>query len=225
MDKKKIIKYIIIFIILITILWIIIEEYKERKIRKQETKLSKYEIQEISTNYNNFTNETIEKEEKNTKNKKNEENEKINENNNQKEQIIKEYRGYDVLAKLEIPNINLETYILKTYSTAALNISVTKFWGANPNEIGNFCVAGHNFVNKNMFHNLKNLKIGNHFFISDNTNGKIEYEIYDIYTVFPNDVSCLSQETEGIKIVTLITCTNDSKKRIIVKAQEVNNEK
>lgn len=149
----------------------------------------------------------------------------IKENDNEakypKEQIIEEYKGYTVCAKLEIPNIKLETYILKNYSIEALNISVTKFWGVNPNETGNCCIAGHNFKNKNMFRNLKKLEIGDTFTISDNNIGKVEYEIFDIYTVFPKDTSCLNPETENQKEVTLITCTSDSKKRIIVKAKEI----
>ncbi len=71
-----------------------------------------------------------------------------------------------------------------------------------------------------MFYNLKKLKIGNTLTISDNTIGKIEYEIYSIYNVFPEDVSPLSQETNGQREVTLITCTNDSKQRTIIKAKE-----
>ena len=47
----------------------------------------------------------------------------------------------------------------------------------------------------------------------------MQYKIYDINQVFPNDVSCLKQNT-NFKEVTLITCTSDSKKRIIVKAKE-----
>lgn len=50
--------------------------------------------------------------------------------------------------------------------------------------------------------------------------GKIEYEVYDLYKVEPEDVSCLSQETNNTKEVTLITCTSNSKQRIIVKARE-----
>ena len=138
-----------------------------------------------------------------------------------KEEVIEEYKGYQVIAKLEIPTINLETYILQKYSEETLNISVTKFWGANPNTAGNFCIAGHNFKNENMFRNLKKLKIGDRLFISDNKVGKVEYEIYDLYKVIPEDVSCLSQETNGKKEVTLITCTTDSKERIIVKALEI----
>ena len=71
-----------------------------------------------------------------------------------------------------------------------------------------------------MFRNLKNLEIGDILFVSSNEVGKVEYEIYDIYTVNPEDVTCLSQDTEGRLEITLITCTNDSKKRIIVKAKE-----
>ena len=51
--------------------------------------------------------------------------------------------------------------------------------------------------------------------------GKVEYEIFDIYTVPPEDISCLAQNTNNEKQVTLITCTRDSKHRIIVKAREV----
>lgn len=85
---------------------------------------------------------------------------------------------------------------------------------------GNFCVAGHNVQKKNMFYNLRDLEIGDVMYLSDNEVGRLEYEIYDIYTVEPENVECLSQETEGRREITLITCTNDSKKRIIVKAKE-----
>lgn len=137
-----------------------------------------------------------------------------------KEEIIEEYQGYKVAGKLEIPKISLETYILEEYSEQALNTSVTKFWGADANQIGNFCVAGHNFQNKNMFRNLKKLEIGDNLFLIDNKIGKLEYEIYQIETVVPENVECLDQDTEGKREITLITCTNDSSKRIIVKAQE-----
>lgn len=198
--KKFVINTILILIFLSSIGFVIVEKYKDTKILEKET--SGYEAQKVETQ------EIIE--------------ENITQGNKiiEKENIIDEYKGYDVSAKLEIPKINLETYILKNYSENALKISVTKFWGADANQIGNFCIAGHNFQNKNMFHNLKNLKVGDILYISDNKIGKIEYEIYNIYKVDPEDVSCLSQATNGTKEVTLITCTTDSEKRIIVKARE-----
>jgi len=138
-----------------------------------------------------------------------------------KVEIEKTYKGYDVCAKLEIPAISLVTNVLKNYSTSALNVSVTKFWGVEPNQIGNFCVAGHNFKNKNMFRNLKKLNVGDKLFVTDENIGKVEYEIFDIYKVFPEDTSCLIPFVAEEREVTLITCTTDSKQRIIVKAKEV----
>ena len=70
-----------------------------------------------------------------------------------------------------------------------------------------------------MFRNLKKLKTGDTFFLIDNNIGRVEYEVYDIFQVLPEDVSCLNQNT-NMKEITLITCTSDSKKRIIVKAKE-----
>lgn len=206
MKRKQII--INIFLVCSTIIimaWISIEDYKDKNFEKE--KQQQIQVNYIAESLNideKVINEDIEK---NTK--------------YPKVQIEEQYKGYLVSAKLEIPAISLETYILKKYSEEALNVSVTKFWGAEPNEIGNLCIAGHNFQNKNMFHDLKDLKIGDTLFISDNNIGKVEYNIYDLYKVLPNDVSCLSQETRGRREVTLITCTNDSKERIIVKCREV----
>ena len=200
-NKKKVINIFLITIIFSILTWLGIEEYKEKNIIKNN-----YEAQNVSTNIN-ITNEEI------VTNKYEEV---------KKEEVSLEYKGYEITAKLEIPKINLATYVLKTYSNESLNISVVKFWGAKPNTLGNFCIAGHNFKNKNMFHDLKDLNVGDNLFIIDNNIGRIEYEIYNIYKVLPDDVGCLSQETNGEKEVTLITCTNDSSKRIIVKAKEKN---
>lgn len=138
-----------------------------------------------------------------------------------KEEILENYNGYEVCAKLVIPEISLETNVIANYSEEALRNSVVKFWGVEPNSNGNFCIAGHNFKNKNMFSKLKKLKIGDRLFITDTKVGKVEYEIFKIDTVVPEDVSCLKAVTENEKEVTLITCTMNSKKRIVVKAKEV----
>ena len=49
----------------------------------------------------------------------------------------------------------------------------------------------------------------------------LSYEVYDKYVVEPDDVRCTSQRTNGMKEITIITCTDDSKHRVIVKAREV----
>lgn len=200
--KNKLVKCIIIFIILLILSWVGFNEYTSVQIEKRKSQYNTDRVYSVTEKEPNKEVKNIEKV-------------------YPKEEIIDEYRGFDVIAKLEIPEIKLETYILKNFSEAALNVSVTKFWGSNPNQIGNLCVAGHNFKNKNMFRNLKNLKVGDTFTISDNDVGKVEYTIYDIYRVKPEDISCLSQDTNNLREVTLITCTSNSKERIIVKAREI----
>ena len=137
------------------------------------------------------------------------------------ESILTTYKGYPVIAKLEIPKINLETYVISEYSNQALGVSVTKFYGGNPNEVGNFCIAGHNYITKNMFHDLKKLSIGDTFTLVDTNNHEGIYKIYLVEIVEPNETQCLSQKTDGRIEVTLITCTTDSSKRIIVKAVKI----
>lgn len=140
--------------------------------------------------------------------------------NNEKEEILTTYKGYPVIAKLEVPKIELETYVISEYSEKALGVSVTKFYGGNPNEIGNFCIAGHNYIAKNMFHDLKNLSNGDEIILTDLNGNKVKYVVYLVETVNPNETNCLSQKTNGKVEVTLITCTTDSSKRIIVKAEK-----
>lgn len=201
---KKIFNITLLLLIWTIIMWVVIKQFKESTIKEQKTE---YETQNLSSNYNEIVIEN------NITKQINKEYEK--------EEVITKYKGYDVIAKMEVPKIKLKTYILKNCTKESLNKAVAKFWGGNPNEEGNLCVAGHNAPrNSNMFYKLKQLKIGDEFTISDNTVGIVKYEIYDIYSVLPNDVSCISQVTKGKKEVTLITCTDSSKKRFIVKATE-----
>lgn len=136
-----------------------------------------------------------------------------------KEIIPEEYEGYKVAAFIEIPSINLQTFVLDDIS--GLDICVSKFWGTEANEIGNFCIAGHNYQKPNMFNNVYKLEIGEYIYLTDNKNGKLKYKIYDMYKVKPQDTESLSQKTNGKKEITLITCTANAKNRIIVKATQI----
>lgn len=199
--KKIVLSFVLIVMFIVSSFYITLKLY-EQNIFQDE----KYEVKKLYLEEDNNENEIEEV--------------VIEKYQYPKEYVEETYKGYNVIAKLEIPQIELETYVIK-FSEETLNISVTKFWGPNPNESGNFCIAGHNFKNKNMFHNLKKLEIGDKIFLKDNNIGTVEYEIYNKYIVDPENVSCLSQDTNGSKEVTLITCTSNSKKRIIIKAREV----
>ena len=126
---------------------------------------------------------------------------------------------YGTVGSISIPSINVNYPILSETSESLLKVSVCKFWGSNPNEVGNLCIAGHNYRNEKFFSKVPDLLVGDIIEITDLSNNIVRYKIYDKYTVVPEDVSCTSQLTNGKKIVTLITCTDDSKERVIVKAE------
>ena len=68
---------------------------------------------------------------------------------------------------------------------------------------------------------FKTLRNGDIIEITDTSGNTLRYSVYNKYEVIPEDLSCTSQLTNGRKEITLITCTNDSKMRVIVKARVV----
>lgn len=133
---------------------------------------------------------------------------------------------YTTIAKIYIPTIDITYPILSQTHSGILpelmKIAPCKFWGAEPNEVGNFCIVGHNYRNEKFFSKVPKLNIGDTIDITDTTGRTIVYEIYDKYIVDPEDVNCTEQNTNGRKEITLITCTNDSKNRVIIKAVQKN---
>lgn len=131
---------------------------------------------------------------------------------------------YETVATISIPKIDVNYPVLQgdlEQIDAFLKVSVCKFWGGEPNEVGNFCIVGHNYRNTKFFSKVPTLVVGDTIDLEDVTGRNISYKVYDKYTVEPNDVSCTSQLTNGKKEITLITCTDDSKQRVIVKAREI----
>ena len=226
-DRKKYIFILTFIIAVLIVLIILINKVNFKKVNIANNDIER-RIETTLVNTKNAEKEEMSKENSEQKSAETIETEKEKENNvdNNKskdienEEVISEYKGYPVIAKLEIPKIELETYVISEYSEKALGVSVTKFYGGNPNEVGNFCIAGHNYITKNMFHDIKKLSNKDEIILTDLKGNSIEYEVYLIETVEPTETKCLSQKTNGRVELTLITCTTDSSKRIIVKAVE-----
>lgn len=129
---------------------------------------------------------------------------------------------YSIIAKISIPKINLEYTILSKTTDELLKISPCKFWGVNPNEIGNFSIAGHNYHRTGkFFSDVPSLAIGDIIEITDLSKNTIQYSVYNKFEVDPSDTSCTNPETDGTREITLITCSSDNSKRVIIKAREV----
>ncbi len=131
-------------------------------------------------------------------------------------------KEYESVGIVKIPKLNISYPILaQTTDVDVMKVSPYKFWGANPNEVGNLCIIGHNYRRKGVFFSdVPSLTVGDIVEIQDLSQRTIQYEVYDLHTVDPNDRSDTTQYTNGKKEVTLITCTDDAKQRVIVKCTE-----
>ena len=137
-------------------------------------------------------------------------------------QIENTYKGYIIDGIIEIPKIDIKYPIINDTTDEAMKISVTKFWGPDQlNQIGNLSIAGHNNRDGTMFGKTKYLEINDIIKITDLNNCTVEYKIFKIYTVDPNDVSYVDSVDETAREVTLITCTKGHEERLIIKAREI----
>lgn len=126
---------------------------------------------------------------------------------------------YNYIGRIVIPKINVDYAIFDHWTYDLLTKSICKFHGGNPNEDGNLCLIGHNWRNKRFFSKVPTLENGDIVQITDLSGRTVEYEVYDNHQVDPDDVSDTTQEVEG-REVTLITCTDDSKHRVVVRCRE-----
>lgn len=126
-----------------------------------------------------------------------------------------------VIGIIQIEKINVNYPILSKTSRELLKVSLCRCAGPMPNEVGNLCIAGHNLVDYKLFSRLNELNLKDKIKLYDLKGNVCEYEVFKKYEVSPTDLSCLSQNTENSKIVTLLTCNNVNGKRLIVVGKEV----
>ena len=137
------------------------------------------------------------------------------------EYTTSEGANYTVEAIIRIPRLEINYPVIAETSEELLKISINKYWGPAPNEVGNYCVVGHNYKSKKMFGRLSEAVNGDIVELEGIDGKVVKYSVYDKYTVDPTDTKCTSQLTNGRREVTLITCTNYGTQRLVVKAREV----
>ena len=149
--------------------------------------------------------------------------EKLNEENTNKPESLPEleFKGYKIEGIIEIPKIGIKYPIIDHTNEETMKVSITKFWGPQANEIGNYTVAGHNNKDGTMFGKTKYLQIGDKIKLTNFKNETVEYEVFKIYSINPDDVSCVESVENNTREITLITCTNGHKNRLVTKAREV----
>lgn len=128
---------------------------------------------------------------------------------------------YKVIGIINIPKINIEYPILEKTNKESLKLSITKFYGEKINQKGNVVLAGHNNLNKTMFGKINELENGDIIELTDSQMVTVKYQVFNKYVIDPNDIDCIFPIDENTREVTLITCTNRDKNRLVVKAREI----
>ena len=131
----------------------------------------------------------------------------------------KKFKGFDVVGAIEIPKTNVNLPILKQMGPKAMNTAVVMQYGPGPNQVGNTVIAGHNYRNGQFFSNNYKLENGDTIYITDNSGKRLQYTIYNKYETAPEDTDYMERDTGGKPEISLTTCTDDSKARIIIWAK------
>ena len=109
--------------------------------------------------------------------------------------------------------------MLEKVTKKSIETAVAFLYGTGLNEEGNTVIIGHNYRNGLFFSNNKKLNNGDKIYITDNSGKKLEYTIYQKFETTPEDTSFYQRDTDGKPEVTLSTCTDDSKARLIIFAR------
>lgn len=203
-------KFVCILLALIIIFSIILI-YKVKSYEKYDEEL----YDEIYSEYENMLSEIEEKEE-------NIKDTEIEDKENKIYMIVNaEGQKFRIAGEINIPKININYPIIYETTEEYLKIAPTKLFGPDINGVGNVCIVGHNYKNKQFFSKLSELENSDEVYLMSNQGKKLKYLVYDKYEVNEKDLSCTSQDTNGNIELTLITCTSKKKNRLVVKCRAI----
>ena len=135
------------------------------------------------------------------------------------------YMGFDVIGTIEIPATDVKYPIIPEYQNGlkALNVGIVVLYPAGDkiNQVGNTVFAGHNYRNGTFFSNNKKLQKGDKIYITDSSGERVTYQITKKYETDTSDSSYMNRDTNGKREISLTTCTDDTKNRLIIWAEEV----
>lgn len=132
---------------------------------------------------------------------------------------IKNINLGEEIGLIDIPSLNIRTAIVSGTGKDQIRYYVGHFENTPmPGENGNFCIAGHSStVYNNIFNNLHKIKMYDEIIITT-SNGEFTYVVNEIFKTEPTNTNVLSQDND-IKELTIVTCANQGKDRLIVKGR------
>ena len=142
----------------------------------------------------------------------------------------KKYNNFLVAGTIEIPRTGYKGPIISfsEYSKSSLETAVCVVYsttgeestpGSGINKVGNTTIAGHNYRNGNFFSNNKKINVGDKIYITDLDGKRMTYTVYNKYETDDTYADYMTRDTQGAVEISLTTCTDDSKARLIILAR------
>jgi len=132
------------------------------------------------------------------------------------------YQGYEVIGTIEIPATDIKYPIIKQEDVGinSLKVAICNLYGELNKPGENAVLVGHNYRNGTFFSNNKKLEKGDKIYITDSSGNKVTYVVYKKYETGTGDFEYATRDVGDKREISLSTCTDDSKKRLIIWAAE-----
>ena len=136
---------------------------------------------------------------------------------NQKVKKVVKYKNV-----LKIPDLDIKAYIYEGTSQEVLRYGLGRYTSTKQiGENGNCCIAGHSSVTYNCILNgLDSLPLYSKVYAWDSKGKRHKYYIINKYVVFPTAMEVLETTDTSRSYLTIITCTNNGHRRLIVYCAE-----
>ncbi len=127
-------------------------------------------------------------------------------------------KGYSVIARLDIPSIEISLPVLSQTADEALEYSVCYYSGPEPGGEGNLVITGHNYASGAHFGKLDDMQAGDTLTLTAPDGTDYVYTVYQTELITPDDVEALD-DTEYDKELTLLTCEENANRRLLVRCR------
>lgn len=124
----------------------------------------------------------------------------------------------NIIGKLAIPALDVELPVLGQTTAEYLKITICRYQGSLPDEEGNLVIAGHNYLNGSHFGTLQKIAVGDEIIFTGQDGAAYTYQVYETSIIRPDEVEGLDND-KSAHTLTLFTCTDDGKKRFVVKCE------
>ncbi len=194
-------------------------EYKTEQGNQANTKSQEAKQNQVSSKNEvtkqTQTNKKNEETSKNQVSSKNEETQNSKTNNNTI--VEKQYKGFETVGKIEIQKTGLNLPILSQVTVQGMEVAPCLLYSKGQiNQSGNTVIVGHNY--NNIFSKNKNLEKGDKISITTLDGQKVTYTIYSKFRTTPDEVDYLVRKIGDKPEITLSTCTESDKYRLVILA-------